>query len=76
MDNESIQPVTEEKDLGVIKSEDLKPSKHCPEVVKKANMVLGMIKRHFITCDKDVIIPLYKVPCSTPFRILHSGMES
>ena len=23
-------------------------------------MVLGMIKRHFITCDKDVIIPLYK----------------
>ena len=60
MDNESIQPVTEEKDLGVIISEDLKPSKHCAEVVKKANMVLGMIKRHFITRDRDVIIPLYK----------------
>ena len=44
MDNESIQPVTEEKDLGVIISEDLKPSKQCTEVVKKANMVLGMIK--------------------------------
>ena len=42
MDNESIQPVTEEKDLGVIISEDLKPSKHCAEVVKKANMVLGL----------------------------------
>ena len=52
MDNESIQPVTEEKDLGVITSEVLKPSKHCAEVVKKANMVLGMIS--------DILSPVTK----------------
>jgi len=38
-----LECVLEEKDLGVIISEDLKWDK-CSEAVKKANRMLGMIK--------------------------------
>ena len=52
--------VSEESDLGVIMSSDLKPSKQCVSAVEKANMTLGMIKRHIISRDKDTIIRLFK----------------
>ena len=48
--------------LGIIVSNDLKPSKHCVSAVKKANMTLGMIKRHIVSRDKKTIIRLYKSP--------------
>ena len=35
------------KDLGVIITSDLKLSKHCPEVVKISNKVIGFIVRTF-----------------------------
>jgi len=54
-----LECVSEEKDLGVIISEDLKCEKQCCEAVKKANRMLGMIKSSFIDRSK-VIIPLYK----------------
>lgn len=60
MDKEVLQSVSEESDLGVIISSDLKPSKQCVSAVKKANMTLGMIKRHIVSRDKDTIIRLYK----------------
>ena len=44
MNGEVLQSVTEETDLGVIISNDLKPLKQCVSSVKKANMTLGMIK--------------------------------
>ena len=44
----TLECVSEEKDLGVIISEDLKCEKQCSEAVKKANRMLGMIKRNFI----------------------------
>ena len=43
INGEVLQSVTEETDLGVIISNDLKPSKQCISAVKKANMTLGMI---------------------------------
>jgi len=46
--------------LGVLISEDLKCEKQCSETVKKANRMLGMIKRNFIDISKGTIIPLYK----------------
>ena len=52
MNGESLQSVTEETDLVIIVSNDLKPSKQCVSAVKKANMTLGMIKRHIISRDK------------------------
>jgi len=43
-----LECVSDEKDLGIIVSEDLKWDKQCSEVVKKANRMLGMIKRNFM----------------------------
>ena len=52
--------VFEEKDLGVTMSNDLKWEKQCSEIVKKANKILGMIKRNFVDRSKDIILPLFK----------------
>ena len=60
MNGENLQTVSEETDLGIIISSDLKPSKQCICAVKKANMTLGMIKRHIVSRDKNIIIRLYK----------------
>jgi len=46
--------------LGVTMSNDLKWEKQCSEVVKKANKILGMIKRNFVDRSKDIILSLYK----------------
>jgi len=58
MDAIQMQEVHEEKDLGV--SDDLKWDKQCVAVVKKANKLLGMIKRNFIDRSKATILALYK----------------
>jgi len=42
-----LQTATEERDLGITVSEDLKGENQCIAVVKKANKILGMIKRNF-----------------------------
>ena len=57
-----IEPkvATIESDLGFIMDENLKPSKHCAEVVKKANKILGMIKRNFVNLNKTIVTKLYK----------------
>ena len=60
MDGKRLETVTEEKDLGVFVSEDLKWEKQCSYAVSKANKVLGMIKRNFVDRSKEIIIPLYK----------------
>ena len=54
-----INSVQQEKDLGVIITSDLKSSKQCTEVVKKAQKLLGYIKRQFRTRKKDTILTLY-----------------
>ena len=54
--------------MGVIVSEDLKCEKQCSEAVKKANIMLGMIrpKCNFIDRSKETIIPLYKSGQTSP----------
>ena len=55
-----VKKVSEEKDLGVITSEDLKQKKQVAKVVKSANRILGMIRRT-ITCKNKInILSLYK----------------
>ena len=76
MNGEILQSVTEETDLGIIVSNDLKPSKQCVSSVKKANMTLGMIKSHIVSRDTNTIVRLYKKPCETKVRILYTSMES
>ena len=54
-----LEVCNEEKDLGVIITNDLKPSKQCIEAEKKAQKILGYIKRQFTTRKKETILTLY-----------------
>jgi len=60
MDGVKLQLVKEEKDLGVTVSADIKWEKQCIEAVKKANKMLGLIKKNFQDKSKETIMPLYK----------------
>ena len=55
-----LNSTTEEKDLGVLITRDLKFHEQCVQSVKKAQSVLGMVKRHFKVIDKDDFTALYK----------------
>ena len=55
-----VEEVQEEKDLGVMISDTLKPGAQCAKAVKKANSVLGQMSRAFQFRDKVVWIRLYK----------------
>ena len=59
MQNKSLTEVQQEKDLGVIISNDLKTSSHCLAASKKANMMLGFIKRNFEHKTPKVMTQLY-----------------
>jgi hypothetical protein len=55
-----VQAVEEEKDLGVLFTEDLKFSKHIGAAVNKGNRVVGAIRRSFRYLDKAMLVQLYK----------------
>ena len=55
-----INRCTEEKDLGVVFDSKLSFDAHIQSIVKKANCVLGIIKRAFSHLDKTSFIKLYK----------------
>lgn len=48
-----------EKDLGVLIYNRLVMSEHCVLVVKKANGILGCIKKRVDCRSKEVLLPLY-----------------
>ena len=60
LNGELLQHVKEEKDLGVIISDDLKPAKDINENIKKANKMIGIIKHTFTYMDKYMFLKLYK----------------
>ena len=55
-----LESVTTERDLGVLISNDLKSSKHCVQLAKQANKILGFIARNFEFKSRSIIVPLYK----------------
>jgi hypothetical protein len=55
-----LQEVTEEKDLGVIISNDLKVGSQCARATLTANRILGMISRTFTCKNRETILLLYK----------------
>ena len=60
MNGISLENATEEKDLGVLISDDLSFSKHIAKCAAKANSMLGVIKRCFDYLDIDSFLALYK----------------
>ena len=59
MNGEILEAVRIEKDLGILISSDLKPSKHCSEVVKKANKLVGFFGRVFENKSEKIMLKLY-----------------
>ena len=59
MNGHILESVNKEKDLGVTISNDLKPGKHCSEVVKTANRLVGFIGRTFENKSETVLLKLY-----------------
>ena len=59
MNDHILENVKEIKDLGVITDNELKFHNHSSAVIKKANSVLGFIKRSFATLDKSILPKLY-----------------
>ena len=60
MDGKEIATCDNEKDLGVLIHQSLKPEMHLATKVKKANKFLGMINRSFQFKSKKMMVQLYK----------------
>ena len=60
MEGHKLTVIEEEKDLGVIVSQNLKWSKQVTAAAKKANKMLGLIKHTFTYMNKDMFKILYK----------------
>ena len=59
LNGQLLEATREEKDLGVIIDDQLKFRNHAAAAVKRANRVLGCIKRTIKYKEKEMIVPLY-----------------
>ena len=55
-----LETIKVEKDLGVHITNDLKSTEQCIQAARKAQSVLGMIKRQFKIIDKEEFGIIYK----------------
>ena len=71
MDGKELSSVEEEKDLGVLVHQSLKPSVQIAAAAKKANQVLGQILRAFTYRDKTHFVKLFtsRVRCLLEYAI-------
>ena len=60
IDGNTIESVTEEKDLGVIIDKKLDFHQHIMASAKKANSILGCIRRTIKHKDREIMLPLFK----------------
>jgi hypothetical protein len=60
LDGRNIEFVHEEVDLGIKFTSDLKPNVHIAAKTKRANQVLGQLKKSFLLRDDAVMLKLYK----------------
>ena len=59
MSDHILENVKEINNLGVITDHKLKFHNHSSAAVKKANSILGLIKRSFAALDKSILPKLY-----------------
>ena len=60
MKNHILASTSAEKDLGVMVDDSLKFHKHTAAAVRKANTILGIIKKSFVTLNQQTLPLLYK----------------
>ena len=70
MNEHELETIEEEKDLGVIIDNKLKFHTHISAAIKKANRILGLIKRSFTELDENTLPILY---CSMVRPHLENG---
>jgi len=56
----NLDTTEKEKDLGIHVGKDLKSQEQCTQAARKAQAVLGMVKRHFTQMDKEDFMVIYK----------------
>ena len=59
--------------MGVLVSNDLKPSKHVAEVAARANNIVGLIRRNFDYLDAETVVTLH---CTLIRPILEYAVQS
>ena len=60
MNSQELAVTTEEKDMGVLMSQNLKPAAQCQKAAKTAQAILAQISRTFHFRDRHIFIRLYK----------------
>ena len=60
LNDQVIEEVKEEKDLGVCITENLKPTLKCDRVGKSASKIIGLINRNIVNKSKEGMLILYK----------------
>ena len=71
MQGTPLEEVSQERDIGVIISHNLKPSLQCAEASRRALAVLGQISRAFLYRDRKIFLKLYTqfVRCHVEFSV-------
>ncbi len=59
MEEQTLGKTTEEKDIGVLVTGDLKPSNHCAKAANMATSVLRQIQKNFTYQDRFTFVNLY-----------------
>ena len=59
MEGIELQEVTEEKDIGILVHQSLRPSKHCKKAADMAGAVLKQITKNFHFRDRNIFKKLY-----------------
>jgi len=72
MGSHKLEAVSQEKDLGVWITDNLKPSTQCQYAYSEASRALGLIGRTISFESKDVLI--IQDSCSSPSGILCVGL--